>query len=142
VMDAFCDIAAHRPADLPTARMAMAPLGRRIRDDAAEVLAAIHDDPAAPSLEQRYLASLSELNSSAAAFMSVDLESKKVPDPADEYAGEYHAICAVTEALLAAAPAARPTWRLVKSSFAAAKARPPERRRPKKPPADDREYYM
>ena len=141
-MDAFCTVAAHYPDMEPVARMAMAPLSARVRADAAEVLAAMRDDPAAPLLELAYSFIMTELSTLATVYVTMDVKTRATPDPADEYAGEYRAVCVLIEALMAASVGARPVWRLIRSSRAIARARPPPRRRPKTPLADNREYYM
>lgn len=141
-MDAFCTVAAHYPDMEPVARMAMAPLSARVRADAAEILAAVRDDPAAPSLERAYASVMSELSTLATVYVTTDVKTRTTPDPADEYADEYRAVCALIKVLMVASVGAQPTWRLLRSSRAIARARPPPRRRPRTPLADDREYYI
>jgi hypothetical protein len=130
------------PELVPVARLAIAPLSARVRADAAEVLAGVRGDPAAPGLEVAYACVVSELSKLATAFTSAAgaAGARVVPDPADEHADEYTAVCVLIRDLMAAAAPAQPVWRLLRASRAAARARPPGRRQGA-PLADDREYY-
>jgi hypothetical protein len=146
-VDAYVRIHGKHPELRELAHGAVATVIPRVLLDAAEARILMRDDPAAPELERDYGFFLGELSALAMVCASASPESgcegeSIVPDPRDEYAADYHAVCEELGALIAAAAIARPVWRLLRQSYAAARRRPPARRTPRPPLADDREYYL
>ena len=127
--DAYSIISNDFPKMEPLARESMLALSLQVRTDAGKVLNLIKDDPAYPFLENSYYLCISELNLLAAVFFGSGTNSE-----------EYSAVCSLLENLVSSGAEAQPTWRLVRSSRAAARSRPPSRMRKK--PSDDREYYL
>jgi hypothetical protein len=121
----------------PAARAALEPLCHRVRADAAAHAAEVRADPASPGLEEAHWHLLGELSLLAAAFVTSDPATRRVPDPRDRHAGAYRGVCGALAALAAVGGEAQQTWRLLREG----RGRPPPRR-PRRPPADDREYYL
>lgn len=139
--DAYCAVSGEME---PVARGAMATLVPHVARDAAAARGAMRDDPAAPGLARQYEFLLAELSSLATVFSSLDPATGAAPDPADEHAAEYRAVCDEIRELIAASRHAEPVWELLRQSraaHAAARGRPPPRQAPRGPLADDREYY-
>lgn len=129
------------PDSEPAARAVMAPLVDRACADLAAVRAAARDDPAAPEIEAACHYLLRELSWLAAVYITVSADGR-TPDPGDEYSAEYSRTGASIRELLELMGAQRDLWRFFRESRAASRARPPPRRRPRRPLADDREYYF
>jgi hypothetical protein len=98
--------------------------------DARELCRDIRDDPAMPNLEAYYETSVDEL-SQLATLLS---ESEEHPR-----------ICSTIATLMDVSWSAKEVWlmlRRMKTAAIIARGRPPPRRKPKKPLADDKEYYI
>jgi hypothetical protein len=139
-MELYCAIASHHDGIEPAAREIMTTLAAQVLADAAVARVLMRDDPSAAGLEATYRTLLSELSTLATVFGSVDPAGAS-PDPGDEHAELYTAVCAELAAIMRESAAARPAWRFIRLSYAEARRAPPPRRRPRTPLADNQEYY-
>jgi hypothetical protein len=140
---AYQGIYCSAPDAEPAARAMMAPLIDRSCSDLEMVRGVIRDDPAAPHAEAACRFLLWELGWLAAVYSSASPgPDREIPDPRDEYAADYARIAVAIRELLGLMDAQQPLWRFLRESRAAARARPPRRPRPRRPMADDREYYF
>lgn len=112
-MDAYCAVAAHHPDAEPLARGAMAPLSARVRADASMVGQRLLVAPFHPAMNSICEFILTELSTLAAVFVTMEPSSRAVPDPADEYAGEYDQLRAQINELALCIARARPGSRVV-----------------------------
>jgi len=136
----YAEVCRAAPAAEPAARAMIAPLVDRASADLAAIRAAVRDDPAAPGLEAACLYLLGEMGWLATVYAGPP-GGRRAPDP-DEYSAEYARVCAGIQALLGLMGGQRDLWRFFRESRAAFRARPPPRRRPRRPMADDAEYYF
>lgn len=139
--DAYLEISRRARQAEPIARAIMAELAERSRADAEEVVGRIRADPAAPGAENVSRFLLSELSNLAAIFVTVGPQGR-TPDPADEYAPVYRGVVGALQALRAEMESQQPLWDFLRGSRALARGRPPPRAAPRRPLADDKEYYF
>lgn len=141
-LELYCQVGHRCPGLDGAARDIMQPLAPRVLRDAATARDLMRGDPATPGLEAQYYFLLSELSNLATIFVTTNPETHETPDPRDDHAPLYESVCEEIREIMAASQLARPAWRLVRLSYAAARCRPPPRRPPRSALADNNEYYF